>query len=317
MKRITLAGVLLLLSFSSCFSQRIMKVEKTDGTTIVLPVVEVARVYFENLTPKDLIISDNIVTLTVDDSSTIDILSGSGSYSIVCDLPSIAIAELEGTTITITPVAVGTAHIVVSDTQSGQTVTITVTVTAADSPSTNAVAVDLGLPSNTKWADRNVGASSPEDYGGYYAWGEILEKDTYSGDNYVYAESETVYKDLGTCISGTQYDVAYNKWGHSWRMPTLDECKELIDLCTWSATVVNGIYGVQITGPNGNSIFLPAGGRKFGSRGLRDLGEVGCYWLGTVDSDVYAKNLLIFGAETDLTDSRNRANGMLIRPVSE
>jgi len=178
-------------------------------------------------------------------------------------------------------------------------------------------AVDLGLPSGTKWANMNIGANKPEELGGFYAWGETAEKNMYSYSTYIYAESETSYKNLGNDISGTQYDVASNKWGKTWRMPTYEQCKELVEKCSWVATSVNGIKGTQITGPSGNSIFLPAGGRKYSSKGHRDYGEVGCYWTSTSDHDVYAKNLLVFGSETDLTDSRNRANGMSIRPVSK
>lgn len=176
-------------------------------------------------------------------------------------------------------------------------------------------AIDLGL--SVKWSSCNVGATNPEEYGGFYAWGETSEKETYSWNTYIFAESEKVYNNLGEKICGTQYDVAHVKWGGSWRMPTISEFKELVDKCSWTASVLNGVTGTLVTGPNGNSIFLPAGGRKYGSKGHRDAGEVGCYWSCSADNDVYAKNLLVFGAETDLKDSRNRANGMLIRPVFE
>lgn len=177
-------------------------------------------------------------------------------------------------------------------------------------------AIDLGL--SVKWASCNIDATKPEEYGGFYAWGEVSQKETYNADTYVYAETETVYKELGNSICGTQYDVAHMKWGGSWRMPTIDEFKELVNKCTWVSTTINGTKGTQVTGPNGNSIFFPAGGRKYGSNGRhRDEGEVGCYWSGTLYNGVYAMDLLIFGSTTDLNDSRNRANGMLIRPVSE
>ncbi|MBQ8486573.1 MAG: hypothetical protein IJ533_02860 [Prevotella sp.] len=177
-------------------------------------------------------------------------------------------------------------------------------------------AVDLGL--SVKWASCNVGATKPEEYGGFYAWGETQEKETYSFDTYIYAETETSYQNIGNHISGTQYDVAHTKWGGSWRMPTIGEMQELVDKCSWTATVVNGVNGTQVTGSNGNSIFLPAGGRKYGSNGRhRDEGSVGCYWSGTLYEDVYAMDLLIFDSTTDLNDSHNRANGMLVRPVSD
>ena len=93
--------------------------------------------------------------------------------------------------------------------------------------------VDLGLPSGLIWAGWNVGASSPEQYGGYYAWGELEEKDDYTLSNYQYyndknydgkLDKETEYEYLGDEISGTQYDVARHKWGNSsrsWKKNTI------------------------------------------------------------------------------------------------
>lgn len=177
-------------------------------------------------------------------------------------------------------------------------------------------AVDLGL--SIYWASCNVGASSPEDIGGYYAWGETEEKELY-GDNYAYADSETSFQDIGTDISGTQYDVARAKWGGSWRMPTFAECKELCSNCSWTWTSQGGVNGALVTGPNGNSIFLPAGGRKYGNKGLRDLDEYGCYWSSTVSSNTGTNSsaeFLLFYSGGNNTEGRNRVNGMTIRPVS-
>lgn len=178
-------------------------------------------------------------------------------------------------------------------------------------------AVDLGL--SVYWASCNVGANEPEGIGGYYAWGETEEKDRYS-DNYAYCYSETSFIDIGADISGTQYDVARVKWEGSWRMPTIEEVKELINNCSWTWTTQNGVNGVLVTGPNSNSIFLPAGGRKYGTKGLRDFGEYGCYWSSSLDSSdgtsAYAKLLLFFEDGQDWNDDRNRFNGMLIRPVT-
>lgn len=178
-------------------------------------------------------------------------------------------------------------------------------------------AVDLGL--NIYWASCNIGANSPEDIGGYYAWGETDEKDYY-GFNYAYLDSETSYHDIGTDISGSQYDVARVKWGGAWRMPTIDECKELVQKCTWTWVSQNGVNGALVTGVNGNSIFIPAGGRKYGDRGLRDFGTYGCYWSSTIESDNgyghSSKMLLFYNNNQDVTDGRNRINGMPVRPVT-
>ena len=132
-------------------------------------------------------------------------------------------------------------------------------------------AVDLGL--SVKWASYNVGAKSPEDYGGYYAWGETEEKDSYDSANY-YWENE------GSNISGTSYDVAHVKWGGSWRMPTLDEIIELGTKCFWEWTTVNGVSGYKVTGSNDNYIFLPASGSRFGTE-VYSRGLGGFYWSGS------------------------------------
>ena len=124
--------------------------------------------------------------------------------------------------------------------------------------------VDLGLPSGLKWATCNVGASSPEDYGDYFAWGETSPKAEYSFETYLHwndadgdgaAEAAINYD-----ISGnSQYDAATVNWGGSWRMPTKDEMQELVDHCEWELTQVNGVKGVRVIGVNGKCIFLPAG----------------------------------------------------------
>lgn len=140
-------------------------------------------------------------------------------------------------------------------------------------------AVDLGL--SVKWACCNVGASVPEGYGGYYAWGETEEKSDYDWDTYKYYSDNTGIVNIGSNISGTQYDVAHVKWGGSWRMPTLEEIKELVNNCTWKWTTYNGVNGQLVTGPNGNSIFLPAAGFRCGTD-LIGRGSGGYYWSATL-----------------------------------
>ena len=132
-------------------------------------------------------------------------------------------------------------------------------------------AIDLGL--SVKWASCNVGATSPEGLGGYYAWGETKEKNSYGSDNYDCSYS-------GKSLKGTPYDVARIKWGGNWRMPTFDEFKELHDKCTWKWTSIKGVEGLRVTGPNGNSIFLPAAGHIYYER-YEYTGETGLYWTAT------------------------------------
>lgn len=136
--------------------------------------------------------------------------------------------------------------------------------------------VDLGLTSGLKWATMNIEANSIVGYGGYYAWGETDVKAAYNWDNYSYGNN-TSCTDLGEFSGSSTYDVARVKWGGSWRMPTIDEFKELQTSCTWVWTTICGISGDLVTGPNGNTIFLPAGGDKEYSSHY-DKETVGYYW---------------------------------------
>ena len=173
--------------------------------------------------------------------------------------------------------------------------------------------VDLGL--SVKWAGWNVGASRPEEYGGYYAWGELEEKSEYTFDSYQYYDQKK-WIFIGNDISGTQYDVARAKWGNNWRMPTLAEFQELIDKCTWEKIIYNGVNGRKVTGPNGNSIFLPAAGSRTGTK-VWDQGLYGEYWSGTLakysNSSACYLNFIDGNGYTDF----NRYIGYSVRPVSE
>ena len=149
-----------------------------------------------------------------------------------------------------------------------------------------AEAIDLGL--SVRWASCNVGATYPEDYGGYYAWGETEEKSDCSWKTYKWCNgsSNTLTK---YCTAGaygtvdnktvleTEDDVAHVKWGGGWRMPSIKEQQELLDKCNWSWTEINGVNGYKVTGPNGNSIFLPAAGYRYGNA-VYYIGSGGRYW---------------------------------------
>jgi len=177
--------------------------------------------------------------------------------------------------------------------------------------------VDLGLPSGLKWASCNVGASSPEGYGGYYAWGETEEKSDYDVATYKWYIRYTGYVNIGSNISGTQYDVAHVKWGGSWRMPTRDEIIELVNNCTWKWTSYNGVNGQLVTGPNGNSIFLPAAGLHYGT-GLNDRGSEGHYWSATLyESSGYAYVLYFYRGFSKWNYWWIRERGLTVRPVTE
>ena len=181
---------------------------------------------------------------------------------------------------------------------------------------TPGLAIDLGL--SVKWASRNVGASSPEEYGGYYAWGETEEKSSYYWEDYKYYNSSTGDFDyIGSNISGTSYDVAHVKWGGGWRMPTLDEIKELCNKCTWQWTTVNGVSGQKVTGPNGNSIFLPAAGVRYGTD-VNYRGSYGYYWSASLDEhgSSYACCLRFYDGDWGWGYD-SRYNGHTVLPVTE
>ena len=151
------------------------------------------------------------------------------------------------------------------------------------SPPEGVEAVNLGLPSGTKWANMNVGATKPEEYGGYYAWGETMEKSMYTSDTYLYYTNQG-----GTSVKGdiafTNYDVAFIRWGGYWHMPNREQWKELMENSDVRWTQVNGVYGSKFTSKiNGKSIFLPAGGnRKYNA--IDDSGSIGYYWSSYANS---------------------------------
>ena len=175
--------------------------------------------------------------------------------------------------------------------------------------------VDLGL--SVLWAKYNVGATSPEEYGGYYAWGETEEKSSYTLENYkFYNYSTNSYINIGDDISGTQYDVAHVKWGNGARMPRLAEIEEIINNCSWSVSTYNGVKGMTVTGHNGNSIFLPFAGSRDGEP--YGEGEVGHYWAGTFsedDGNDYAYYLYFY--DDIYWDDLWRGIGSSVRPVKD
>lgn len=170
--------------------------------------------------------------------------------------------------------------------------------------------VDLGLSSGLKWATCNVGADSPEDYGGYYAWGETETKTEYTQGN-----SVTFGQQLNDISGNAQYDAATANWGGTWRMPTKDEIRELIYNCNWTPETQNGVDGFKVTGNNGNYIFIPASGYRDGSS-LYIYGE--CYYWSSTPRQygVEFANILYSDTEFQSEDVNYRYRGLTIRPVS-
>lgn len=173
--------------------------------------------------------------------------------------------------------------------------------------------IDLGLPSGLKWATCNVGASSPEDYGDYYAWGETETKSEYTSFN-----CSSYVVQMNDISGNAQYDVARKKWGGSWRMPTKTEIEELIDNCNWTWTAQVGKKGHKVTGPNGNSIFLPAAGYRDESSLYND-GDYGYYWSSTssVNYGFCPYHLYLYGGCDAVNWDSYCYHGLTVRPISE
>ena len=190
--------------------------------------------------------------------------------------------------------------------------------------------VDLGLPSGLLWATRNVGASSPEDYGNYFAWGEISPKSYYSWDNYQYYCDNNSYLLTKYCpmpsfgcngyadtltILQSGDDAATAHYGG--RMPTKEEWQELTNNCTSVWTTQNGVNGMRFTGPNGKTLFLPAAGHRLNSE-LTDAGSDGYFWTSSLktDSPDYAWFFYFMVGENNVV-SYGREGGHPVRAVRE
>lgn len=182
--------------------------------------------------------------------------------------------------------------------------------------------VDLGLPSGLKWATCNVGASSPSDYGDYYAWGETATKSSYDESNSLtYGKSISELRSAGIIgASGKltmKHDAARANWGGSWRMPTKKEYEELKDKCTWTWTTQGGRNGYEVTGPNGRSIFLPTTGWRQGTS-LYNPEITGGTWSSVMKegSTDLAYHPYFNRSERGCGVS-SRSDGFTVRPVSE
>ena len=171
--------------------------------------------------------------------------------------------------------------------------------------------VDLGLPSGLKWATCNVGASAPEEYGDYYAWGETSTKSSYDTDN-----SKTYGKSMGNIGGNSSYDVVRYRWGGSWRMPTKAELEELKTKCTWTWTTQGGHNGYKVTSKtNGKSIFLPTAGWRDGASPIY-VGESGYYWSSSPhESNTRSAYSLYFYSSGHDVDWYRRSLGFSVRPV--
>ena len=177
-------------------------------------------------------------------------------------------------------------------------------VTIAHKQVTSGDFIDLGL--SAMWASCNLGATKPQESGGYFAFGELKEKDEYTLETYAYKTSAYGYtkaKSIGS-------DVVTNTLGENYRMPTREEVKELILECEWKKHKLDGVEGMLVTGKNGNSIFIPEVGYKEGLR----IGGVSYYWTSNHDISSCSKALYIGYEGADINSTLSYI-GCPIRPV--
>jgi hypothetical protein len=228
--------------------------------------------------------------------------------------PSVASVDSNGK---VTAVSGGSATITVTSEDSSLSATCSVSVTADPYE-----AVDLGL--SVKWAAYNYNAASSYEIGGYYLWGDPTGNAkigfSITGEgivpNYNAPNMDSIY--------GTSYDIARAKWGGKWRLPTMSEFSELYYYCSWEYTTLNGVNGMRITGPSGNSIFLPMAGYSapddgpVGSYTIVDA-STGYYMTGESYKDSYGR--FAYSCEISSNESYSLPSwrvgwaGMMIRPV--
>ena len=291
------------------------------------------------VTVESVSIDKTAIVLAIGGETTLDAIvlpvnATNKKVSWISDNESIATVTSSGVVKGVTP---GSAIITVTTVDGGKTATCTVTVKDPSSPYTVATpeAVDLGLPSGLKWASFNLGASVPEEYGDYYAWGETEpyywslspltwkegKEAGYGWASYKWSNSITKYNSTDRkIVLDPEDDAAHVNLGGKWRMPTSAELDELWDSCSWDWTQMNGVKGRKVTGPNGNSIFLPAAGYWNGTS-LIWAGSRGYWWSSSVKSiDPYCARHIFFNNDHVTWDSYysySRCYGESIRPVYE
>ena len=165
-------------------------------------------------------------------------------------------------------------------------------------------AIDLGLPSGVKWCDCNLGANKPEEFGNYYAWGELNSKEEFLENN-----SKTWGKEIPDFSGDRNFDAVINLV-NGWKMPSKQNFEELIDNCSW--LWVN--CGYKIQGRNGNSIFLPAAGYSK----YYKVGQIGYYWTSTpADTTLFAAWGVKFSSDYTRMMRVERFDGQIIRPIQD
>lgn len=275
------------------------------------------------------------LALTVGDSETLEATirpSDATNKSLTWASGNNSIASVNNTGL-VTAIGVGTTTITVKTEDGGKTDQCLITVAAATTGFLNGHEwVDLGMPSGLKWATCNIGASSSEEAGNYYAWGEVTPKSDYSWTNYKFRTSGESKDDVKVSKYNTvsYYGVVDNKttlempddaarvnWGGEWRMPTTAEFYELKNQCTCTWTSQDGKKGYKVTSiTNGNSIFLPVTGYRNGTT-LFDDESFGYYWSSMLNTSNTRDAWSLRFYWDSLTDhfSFDRNYGLPVRPV--
>lgn len=236
---------------------------------------------------------------------------------------------------TVTAVAEGDATITAKAGE--KTATCSVTVKAAVPKGAVDLGIEMTREDGTKyklyWAECNIGAGKPEDYGNYYAWGELETKEVFTWENYRFRISGTYWGNVilskynTQAISGSvdnntvldpEDDVAHVKLGGKWRIPTLAELSELSNKCTGEWTQLNGVNGYKVIGPNENSIFLPAAGNSY-ELGTINQGLCSYYWSSDISTayPTSAYNMGVDSSGKPFFGGSQRYEGRSIRPVTE
>lgn len=182
-------------------------------------------------------------------------------------------------------------------------------------------AIQMGLPSGTKWATMNVGATKESEIGDYFAWGEVETKSSYTDGNSVTVDKTYSYL-KGSVLNrfqlAVEYDAATENWGNDWVMPTNAEAKELVKGCTWTSATKDGVSGYSVSRGN-KSIFLPATG-YMGNTGIANA-SYAYYWLSSLVNDNYtylnkvASSLYFEGSGKGVSSGGLRSHGRAIRPI--
>ena len=186
--------------------------------------------------------------------------------------------------------------------------------------------IDLDLPSGTLWATMNIGASTPEEFGDYFAWGETTPKDVYNWSTYQWCNgrwskmtkycTNPAHGDNGFTDDKTELDpeddAASVNWSSQWRMPSKEQLDELRNQCTWTWTTSNGVKGYRVS-KNGKSIFLPAAESYSGN--ILSSGNLGYYWSRTLGETTRYANYLYFHSTSVTAEAFERSSGCTVRAV--